>query len=95
MHKATGEAGPVLSTPSFLVTGAATMHYPAVIDRVGLCRPESWAWLRWGPGALAPLHTTCREQGKLCWDCHLSTGHKFHFHAHGVKVICLKGKCSL
>lgn len=65
MHKATGEAGPVLSTPSFLVTGAATMHYPAVIDRVGLCRPGSWARLRWGPGALAPFHATCREQGKL------------------------------
>lgn len=87
MHKATGEAGPVLSTPSFLVTGAATMHYPAVIDRVGLCRPGSWARLRWGPGALALFHTTCREQGKLCWDCHFSTGQKFHFCARSVKVV--------
>lgn len=87
MHKATGEAGPVLSTPSFLVTGTATMHYPAVIDRVGLCRPGSWARLRWGPGALPPFHDTCREQGKLPWDCHFSTGQKFHFCAHSVKVI--------
>lgn len=38
MHKATGEAGPVFSTQSFPVTGATTMHYPAMIDRVGLCR---------------------------------------------------------
>lgn len=87
MHKATGEAGPVLSTPSFLVTGAATMHYPAVIDRVGLCRPGSRARLRWGPVALAPFHTTCREQEKLCWDCHFSTGQKFRFCAYGARVV--------
>lgn len=42
MHKATGEAGPVFSTQSFPVTGATTMHYPAMIDRVGLCRLGEW-----------------------------------------------------
>lgn len=48
-HKATGEAGPVFSTPSFLVTGAATMHYPAVIDRVGLCGLGELGMAQMGP----------------------------------------------
>lgn len=48
-HKATGEAGPVFSTPSFLVTGAATMHYPAVIDRVGLRRLGELGMAQMGP----------------------------------------------
>lgn len=49
MHKVTGEAGPVFSTPSFLVTGAATMHYSAVIDRVGLCRLGELGTAQMGP----------------------------------------------
>lgn len=49
MHKATGEAGPVLSTQSSLVTGAATMHYPAVIDRVGLCGLGELGMAQMGP----------------------------------------------
>ena len=68
MHKATGEAGPVFSTQSFPVTGATTMHYPAMIDRVGLCRLGELGRLRWGPVIWAPFHTTCREKEILRWD---------------------------
>lgn len=49
MQKATGEAGPVFSTQSFPVTGAATMHYPAMIDRVGLCRLGELGKAQMGP----------------------------------------------
>lgn len=68
MHKATGEAGPVFSTQSSPVTGATTMHYPAMIDRVGLCRLGELGRLRWGPVIWAPFHATCREKEILCWD---------------------------
>lgn len=67
-HKATGEAGPVFSTQSFAVTGATRMHYPAMIDRVGLCRLGELGRLRWGPVIWVPFHTTCREKGSLCKD---------------------------
>lgn len=68
MHKATGEAGPVFSTQSFPVTGAATKHYPAMIDRVGLCRLGEPRRLRWGPVIWAPFHATCREKQILGRD---------------------------
>lgn len=68
MHKATGEAGPVFSTQSFPVTGATTMHYPAMIDRVGLCRLGELGRLRWGPVIWAPFHATCREKEILRRD---------------------------
>ena len=68
MHKATGEAGPVFSIQSSPVTGATAMHYPAMIDRVGLCRLGEPGRLRWGPVIWAPFHTTCREKEILCRD---------------------------
>lgn len=68
MHKATGEAGPVFSTQSFPVTGAATMRYPAMIDRVGFCRLGEPRRLRRGPVIWAPFHATCREKQILCGD---------------------------
>lgn len=55
MQQAPGEAGPVFSTQSCSVTGAATMHYPAMIDRVGLCRLGELGRLRWGPVIWAPF----------------------------------------
>lgn len=60
----TGEAGPVFNTQSFPVTGAACMHYPAMIDRVGLCRLGNWAWFRWGLVILALCCTTCGGGGR-------------------------------
>lgn len=68
MHKATGEAGPVFSTQSSPVTGAAAMHYAAMIDRVGLCRLGEPGRLRWGPVIWAPFCTTCGEKRILCGD---------------------------
>lgn len=71
MHKATGEAGSqVFSTQSFPVTGATTMHYPAMIDRVGLCRLGELGGLEWGSVIWAHFpRTTCREKEILySWD---------------------------
>lgn len=64
---APGEAGPVFSTQSWPVTGATTMHYPAVMDRVGLGGPGSWG-SGGGPVIGAPFPTTCGEKGMLCRD---------------------------
>lgn len=84
MHKATGEAGPVLSTQSSLVTGAATMHYPAVIDRVGLCGLGHGS-----DGALSSwLHFMLPVgKRKLCRDWCYRAVQKCYFFAHNVKVI--------
>lgn len=76
-HKVTGEAGPVFNTQSFPVTGAACMHYPAMIDRVGLCRLGNRVWFRWGPVIPALCCTTCREKEKLCQDWPFSDTSKF------------------
>lgn len=61
MHQAPGEAGPVFSTQSWPVTGATAMHYPAVMDRVGLGCPGSWG-SGGGPVIWAPFPTTCGER---------------------------------
>lgn len=68
MQKAPGEAGPVFSTQSSPVTGATTMHYPAMIDRVGLLRLGEPRRLRWGPVIWAPFRATCGEKEILCGD---------------------------
>lgn len=44
------------------------MHYPAVIDRVGLWRPGEPRRLRWGPVIWAPFPATCGEKQILCGD---------------------------